>query len=362
MNIKILGAGSIGNHLANASRSLGWQVYLCDIDQAALERTKKDIYPQRYGKWDNKINLCLSKDAPVGGFDIIIIGTPPDVHLKLAETALNEKPKAILVEKPFTTPDRTGVKVFYQKANDLGIKIFVGYDHVVGKATEFTEKKLKSKKFGKVNFIDVSFREHWGGIFKAHPWLSGPSDTYLGFWSRGGGSIGEHSHGINLWQHFSHCVGGGRVKSVYSDITYVKNNELNYDESAHLIFETENGLKGRLVQDTLTTPPIKEAIIGCEKGNIIWRSCGHKGYDEVSIDTLNEDENCYNKVVKTRPEDFILELEHISRFINSKETSPLELSRVLETVNIISAAHLSAEKGKKIDIDYSSDMITPNLI
>ena len=63
-----------------------------------------------------------------------------------------------------------------------------------------------------------------------------------------------------------------------------------------MIFETENGLKGRLVQDTLTTPPIKEAIIGCEKGNIVWRSCGHKGYDEVSIDTLNDGENYYNKV------------------------------------------------------------------
>jgi phosphoglycerate dehydrogenase-like enzyme len=29
-NVKILGAGSIGNHLANASRRLGWNVTLCD--------------------------------------------------------------------------------------------------------------------------------------------------------------------------------------------------------------------------------------------------------------------------------------------------------------------------------------------
>ncbi len=44
-NVKILGAGSIGNHLANASRRLGWQVTLCDMDPAALQRTKEDIYP-----------------------------------------------------------------------------------------------------------------------------------------------------------------------------------------------------------------------------------------------------------------------------------------------------------------------------
>ena len=39
-NVKIFGAGSIGNHLAHASRSLGWNVTICDVDQAALDRTR----------------------------------------------------------------------------------------------------------------------------------------------------------------------------------------------------------------------------------------------------------------------------------------------------------------------------------
>ncbi len=30
----------------------------------------------------------------------------------------------------------------------------------------------------------------------AHPWLAGPQDSYLGFWRRGGGASGEHSHAI----------------------------------------------------------------------------------------------------------------------------------------------------------------------
>ena len=45
MKVKIIGAGSIGNHLAHASRSLGWQVDICDIDSRALVRTKEMIYP-----------------------------------------------------------------------------------------------------------------------------------------------------------------------------------------------------------------------------------------------------------------------------------------------------------------------------
>ena len=45
MNVLIFGAGSIGNHLANASRNLDWNVTIFDIDQKALKRTKEEIYP-----------------------------------------------------------------------------------------------------------------------------------------------------------------------------------------------------------------------------------------------------------------------------------------------------------------------------
>jgi hypothetical protein len=51
------GAGSSGNHLANASRVLGWDVTVCDVDEVPLNRKKNEIYPGRYGKWDEGINL-----------------------------------------------------------------------------------------------------------------------------------------------------------------------------------------------------------------------------------------------------------------------------------------------------------------
>src|SRR4029079_4272563 len=104
MKAKVLGAGSIGSHLSNALRVLGHDVVLCDVDPAALQRTKNEIYPARYGRWDDAIELCLSSDAPRGDFDIIIVGTPPDSHIDLALGALDELPKAILIEKPVCTP------------------------------------------------------------------------------------------------------------------------------------------------------------------------------------------------------------------------------------------------------------------
>ena len=61
--VKIIGAGSIGNHLAHASRGKGWAVTLTDQDPAALQRTRESIYPGRYGKWDDAIVLKSSAEA-----------------------------------------------------------------------------------------------------------------------------------------------------------------------------------------------------------------------------------------------------------------------------------------------------------
>tara|TARA_B100001248_G_scaffold260684_1_gene249612 strand:+ start:16173 stop:16328 length:156 start_codon:yes stop_codon:yes gene_type:complete len=48
---------------------------------------------------------------------------------ELAFEALKEKPKAILTVKPFATPD---LAELYSLAKDLGVKMYVGYDHSVG--------------------------------------------------------------------------------------------------------------------------------------------------------------------------------------------------------------------------------------
>ena len=50
--IKIYGAGSIGNHLTHASRRMGWEVTVCDVSATALDRMRNQIYPSRYGIWD----------------------------------------------------------------------------------------------------------------------------------------------------------------------------------------------------------------------------------------------------------------------------------------------------------------------
>ena len=350
--VKILGAGSIGNHLSHAARSLGWSVDLVDPDPAALERTRTKIYPSRYGRWDEAIRLMAPEAAPPGNYDLICIGTPPDSHVRLARAAVAERPKAVLVEKPLCGPDLVGGQDLADEAAAGNVAVFVGYDHVVGQAARFVESLLTSRSLKDIATIDVEFREHWGGILAAHPWLAGPWETYLGYSSRGGGASGEHSHAANLWQHFAHAAGAGRVVEVQATLDVIRERGMDYDRLCLMNLRTEGGLVGRCVQDVVTQPPRKWARIQGADGHVEWW-CGHQpGVDLVTGQAAGQP--IERRISKTRPDDFIEELRHISDAMQSDPSrSPIALARALDTMLVVAAAHGSSASGRRARIDYS---------
>lgn len=353
MKIKVLGAGSIGNHLTHAARQLGWDVTLCDVDPAALDRTRTQIYPGRYGAFDDAIALCQVADAPRGGFDLVCIGTPPDRHLDLAFDAIAEGPRAVLVEKPVCRPDLERAQEFAEAARESGVTAFVGYDHVVGAAASGATQSLRSGAIGQLLTLDVEFREHWGGIFAAHPWLTGPHDSYLGYWRRGGGASGEHSHAINLWQHFAHAAAAGRVNTVTATLDYVRDGAADYDRACLLNLETEGGLVGRTVQDVITQPPRKWARLQGDTGFIEWHCGFASGQDAVIQATGGDPKTALFD--KTRPDDFVQELRYIADNLTSGgDGDDLSLARGLDTMLVVAAAHRSAELRRTIRIDYAA--------
>ena len=351
--VKVIGAGSIGNHLANASRSMGWSVDMLDVDPAALKRTREQIYPGRYGRWDENIRLFEAKDAPKGGYDLICIGTPPDSHMKLALAAVEEKPRSILVEKPLCTPDLEGAQQLYERCGELGIKGFVGYDHVVGKSARRFASLLKSGAIGRPLTLDVEFREHWGGIFLAHPWLDGPGDSYLGYWRRGGGACGEHSHALNLWQSFVWSGDLGRVSEVNATLEYFNDGQVDYDSLCLLNLKTDAGFVGRVVQDVVTRPTRKWARAQGPAGALEW-ICGNEPGQDTVVQKLESGETARFDFRKTRPDDFIEELRHVQAVLEGDEiASPISLERGLESMMVVAAAHKSAAQKRAISIDYT---------
>jgi predicted dehydrogenase len=355
--VKIIGAGSIGNHLAHASRGKGWAVTLTDQDPAALQRTRESIYPSRYGKWDDAIVLKSSAEAMADAADIVFIGTPPDSHLKLANAVLDAaRPKALVIEKPLCGPDLAGCQGLWERSRRDGVFVGVGYNHVLGRNTVLAEEAL-AKGIGKISSISTRTREHWGGIFKAHPWLAGPSDSYLGFWKRGGGAAGEHSHGINLWQHFAHVIGAGKVADVSATLDIVRDGAAEYDRLCFLALRSTEGLVGDVIQDVVTAPTEKSARLQGSDGYVEW----HVNY-QPNVDAIvagkGEARAEPTLIPKTRADDFKVEVDHLEKVLGGQvKNSPISLERGLDTMMVIAAAFKSHETGRRVSIDWRAGYV-----
>jgi len=362
--VKIFGAGSIGNHLAHASRNKGWGVTLTDIDAAALERTRNSIYPSRYGKWDDEIVLKDSRAALGDPADIVIIGTPPDTHIRIAlEVMERALPKVMIIEKPLCGPDLKGAQELFEAARRRGIFVGVGYNHCLALSTRAVDDALKSGSLGPIQSISARTREHWGGIFKAHPWLAGPQDTYLGFSSRGGGAVGEHSHAINIWQHFAHTIGAGKVAEVSATLDMVSEGGASYDRLGFLALRTTEGLLGDVVQDVVTAPTDKSARIQGRDGYVEWHVNFTPNADAFKVGQGGKAAEP-TLIPKTRPDDFKVEVDHIDEILSGKvkgDDSPISLERGLDTMMVIAAAFKSNEAGRRVRIDTSGGY-TPEAI
>lgn len=354
IKVKIIGAGSIGNHLAHGCRQQNWEVVLCDTDPAALQRTRDEIYPARYGQWDDSIRLAHPKNTVGERFDVVMIGTPPDTHINIALDILRRNPpRLLLIEKPLCPPSLSGCEQLHTLAKQTGVQVLVGYNHTLTPNTLLAEQWLQTGALGNILTIHAQIREHWQGIFRAHPWISGPEDTYLGYTERGGGALGEHSHGLAIWQHFARLSGHGRITEVSAMLDMVKERGAHYDRLAQLNLRTESGLTGLLVQDVITEPADKQLRLQGENGYLDWYINIKPGADAVRLRLQGEPER-HQTFEKNRPDDFQPEVAHIGTLLaNTDQISPISLECGMETMLVIAAAIRSHETRRTVKIDYN---------
>ena len=349
MKVKIYGAGSIGNHYAFGCRQKNWQVTIFDKDPEALIRTKKKIYSLRYGKWDDKIKLITEDDHLY--YDLIIIGTPPDTHLKIAVNCLKFRPKIIHIEKPFCTPDLKFLRNFINRARKAHTKIIVGYNQIHTKSVEYVKKFLKFNNLGKIKSIYSCNKESWNGILAAHPWLKGPQDSYLGYYKKGGGAANEHSHALSLLLFFFEYLNLGSVKEVSCFMNFVKKNKMHYDSFANINLVTSKNYLGNVVQDV--TSEVNEKVL------IIQGSLGSakivSNFDSRNdlVETIFKGKKKIVLFRKSRPDDFKGHIEHLNQILLGKiKNSPVSIDHAIKTSVILSECFTSAKKNKKIKVKY----------
>jgi len=330
--VLVIGAGSIGNHMAHAARSLEWEVTISDRDPEALARTRDSIYPSRYGSWDQGIQFLPDFQSCTSEFDLVVVGTPPVSHLQLACEAARFNPKGILIEKPLTAPECDTVVQDLEALANSGARVFVGYNHLVAKSVAYFLEVANSGVLGTPTRVEVNILEHWGGIFEAHPWLSGPADSYLGSSREGGGALSEHSHGLSLWQHIAREIGGGEASVEDAHLSMRFDGDREYDESFRCSLITEFGLRGSCAQDVKTEPSTKSAKIVGSEGEIVLEFSPN--LDTVTWSFRGTDEGS-KPFPKSRASDFITELLAIDEALQNGSPSALDLKWGVLTNNLI---------------------------
>lgn len=348
--VKVIGAGSIGNHLAHGCRAQGWDVTIADLSPEALERTRDTIYPSRYGAWDPEITLASPSDVAGKSFDIVIVGTPPATHLAIASAELeNTPPRLLLIEKPLSHPDGEAISDFAERAQRSATRVLVAYNQRHKPNTQKFLEVAASHGLGRLTGLHSHMLESWDGILKAHFWMSSEKDSYLAFTEQGGGALLEHSHALNLFLHFASELGQGRVTSVDASMDWVDHESGRYDREASLKLTLESGLVGKVCQDLHTWPAQKRAVAIFDNGSVTW-SMGDSS-DRVSLLSRDGDKVESWDFPKTRPDDFLGEISHLKDLLAepSRESS-LDLEHGIAVMEIALAAMESSASGAPAEV------------
>ena len=343
--VKVIGAGSIGNHLAHGCRSRDWDVTIVDLDRAALDRTRGTIYPARYGAWDDAIALAVPEDVAAHTFDIVIVGTPPATHLAVATAELaNTTPQLLLIEKPLSHPDAEIISEFVERAEKSATRVLVGYNQRFKPATLKFLEVAKDPALGALTGLSSHMLESWDGILKAHFWMTSEKDSYLAFTDQGGGALLEHSHALNLMLHFASALGQGSAAAVKASVDWVDHDSGQYDRDTTLSITLDSGLVAEVRQDLHTWPAKKEAVASFENGTLIWAM----GDSSDSVTLLAKDgstKRCWD-FPKTRPDDFAGEISHLEDLLaEPDQPSALDLREGLAVMEIVLAGLESSKSG-----------------
>jgi predicted dehydrogenase len=111
---------------------------------------------------------------------------------------------------------------------------------------------------------------------------------------------------------------------------------------------------GEVRQDLHTWPAKKEAVAVFEKGSLVW-SMGDESDSVAHRDAAGAEIRMWN-FPKTRPDDFIGELQHVQDLLNDPSlSSPLDLQNSLDVMDVIFSALESSLSGTRVPLSVAPE-------
>lgn len=331
MRILIIGLGSMGKRRIRNLLKLGYS------DIIGFD-TREDRRKETIKKYNIKI-ISNVDDAFEKKPDIMIISTPPDLHLKYANLAIKNGIN-FFTEVNLLSKDL--IKII-KKAERRSILAYPSCTMRFHPVVKELKKILDRKLIGKV----LTVFHHTGQYLPYwHPW-----EDYRKFFvsKRETGGARELVPVELVWLTFLFS----EIKSVYAKVDKISNLDADIDDIYQIMLEFKNKVLCILLTDVVSIPPIKETRITGENGTIFCNF--NEGIIKIykqkkwHIIKIKMDKAAIGYKGNTPPES--LYEEEIRSFLNAiakKGRYPHTLHDELKLLHVLDAAEKSSKSGKKL--------------
>jgi len=323
-NIGIVGLGSIGCRHLRLARELR-----SDLNIVAVRSRKgKKIEEEKLVD-----SVVYSLEDAIGcGIEAVIIATPAVYHVQQA-IELMEKGIHVLIEKPLSH-SLDNVNKLLRIAKISKLVGLVGYCLRYDPGALKFNKMLNNQKIGQILNAQVecgSYLPDWRKGMDYRNSVSAKAEL-------GGGVLSELSHELDYIRWFF-----GDMKSVYANIQNSGTLDINVDDSADMIFESEPGFSVSVHLDFNSRNTRRKCIARCANGDLIWDAIANK----VTWQTANGSEELETY---TNDRDYIYkeQLRHFFDCIENKKLPSVSIHDGVAVLHMIDSIKNSHKIGEKV--------------
>ena len=323
-NIGIVGLGSIGCRHLRLARELR-----SDLNIVAVRSRKgKKIEEEKLVD-----SVVYSLEDAIGcGIEAAIIATPAVYHVQQA-IVLMEKGIHVLIEKPLSH-SLDNVNKLLRIAKISKLVGLVGYCLRYDPGALKFNKMLNNQKIGKILNAQVecgSYLPDWRKGMDYRNSVSAKAEL-------GGGVLSELSHELDYIRWFF-----GEMKSVSANIENSGTLDINVDDSADMIFESEPGFSVSVHLDFNSRNTRRKCIARCANGDLIWDAIANK----VTWKTANGSEELETY---KNDRDYIYkeQLKHFFDCIENKKLPSVSIHDGVAVLDMIDSIKKSHKIGEKI--------------
>jgi predicted dehydrogenase len=327
MKILVIGCGSIGErHIGNLKNLSACTIIASDINPDRLQ-----VIKEKYSL-DVFDNLEFALDQHP---DIVIVCTPPTLHIPLAMKAVNHGAH-VFIEKPLSHT-LENVDDFLKKAKKKKLIVFVGYNFRFQKGIRLMKQLLEEGAIGKALAIHAEFGQY------LPDWRPSQNYTknYTANKNMGGGIILDGSHEIDYVRWFA-----GEIKEVSCFADTLSSLDVDVEDTAEILLKTENDIIAEIHLDFIQRVYSRTCkIIGTE-GTLIW------DYSEKVVKLFSAETKLWKTFpIQTDPNDMYLEeMKHFLDCIDEKSNLLIDGYDAKKVLEIALAAKKSAKVGKAIKL------------